>query len=290
MKRLVLFSRSGTEKTYTVRTAVGNTQAKKASVKNSNFNDFFIDPIIILEPNLLIPGKKPVGNVKLDPSSFVSKLEQNDVSDKAAMYLYFTGTKRDWSKYNNSVGTYTGAKIHKGHGLRFPSSSHRVAYSDQAGLGNVDQTFAIVFTPLGYGGGNQGHIFVSHSATIHDRIYLHSTAELIYRGGGVHEFDELTFEWGTTYVVILTNNTATSRTYCHIAKVGMTDWIQRVTELSTMNTSATAITLGNSLDYNENFNGTIHLYINDHRLWSDDEIRSFIHDPYQFLIPAGLGG
>jgi hypothetical protein len=243
-----------------------------------------IDNVLLREPNLAVPTKKPVGNVEID---WEHPLTEG---------LEFTTLCRgiyDGSVDNNSqVIAVGGTPEQERGGIAFNSSSSEyIRFED----GNITQSypitfFAVVYIPATFtscraisfaDASNPDYYFqLTTTSSSNDVAYSHrggsaSSSVFISRGGVVK---------GGAINVIAGVSAASNdhKVYLNGELVGTNTNTQNVFD-KTMD----RLTVGAILDSTPSYgNGTVHCATVFNKALSPGEVANISRDPYQILIPA----
>ena len=257
-----------------------------------------VDEVMLREPNLLVPGKKPVGPVKIDWNHILSK-------DLAAYWLFQSGHPRDM--VGNNHGTYYAdvkPNSHQGGSRYCPVST-----DEGSALEITDNT---VFRPDSNGMTAivDFEIFTMNTATIGllnryqgvpsavrswlfgltaggNLIGAFSTNGTYQGANNVN--GSATVSINNRYVAAMTWKPSTATLYLN----GVQDGIN-TSSASSLHTGSTPLYIGgpqysprgigsaqNSLLFGHVYSASFY-----RRVLSTAEIYSLYHDRYQFLIPA----
>ena len=241
-----------------------------------------VDEVMLREPNLLIPGKKPVGNVKIDWDHPLTKPAFSVIPMRSDGGLYTFDRKNNFSFTGNiepSIG---------GIGAKFVQSS-----SDTAA---IDYTFGFVNYPFTL------EVLVSVNPNSTDQLLMGIVdASLGTRQWGLYVSTINDFRLvarNTTSRITSSGVTAVANTVYHVVGRFITNTSRKIyvnggaetegTDRADWSVEADRVCLGYWGDSSTSawMDGTIYmanLYNSD---ISVEEIKSRAADPYQFLIPA----
>ena len=238
-----------------------------------------VDEVMLREPNLLIPGKKPVGNVKIDWSHSLAPKELCVIFRNVAHELVHNTILTEGTALNlitpevrngNEMQRFSGAETLSWYHLPHPVNYH-------VGGDKWSLTF---------------HALRDPSATENDSILMgvaNTNSQYIWlRSTGIRQKDtgnrDLTFttNWTELSWITLVYNDGIDGVACYVDGV--------FKDAYTLSADASTIKIEdigcgfNTLTYS--FDGSIGaIYAHDFPL-SANNIKSLHADPYKFLIPA----
>ena len=240
-------------------------------------------------PELFEPGRKPVGNVKIDwEGSYLAGMDDDELEAfRAGVVLMPSG------KYYNKRGVYDPdvftAKRERNTSVFTAGNSESIQH-DGTGINRfrisalgIPNTIIICFTPRSNGQNGFGRLFEEDNAG-RGALYLRSSAPRMRMGTGGLDADLNSFipVFGQKYIA-----------YC---KKGAGDWTVGVAKIGgVIEDTATGdailgaslpLYIGNRSALDRSFEGDIDYVINDYREWPEAEILKIIKSPYYFLIPA----
>jgi hypothetical protein len=232
------------------------------------------------EPNLLIPGKKPVGPVQIDWS--------NDMTSKLLVCLPFTETSSH-STYDlaqNKILTFTGTEGISGQDRVFNGTDTYLTVCEPSLLYGTDITIFLVSKNANL---NDNSVFGSaaNTNTSVDRINVH----LPYSGRVFWDYG--TLDSSDRVSVANTISTTEFSTWAFTATSNfMGIWkdsallTSSAASIGRFNSSSNPLILGAFIHTNIYYPGTIKAFYIFKRRLLDAEIVSLTADPYQFLVPA----